>query len=64
MADDPRTAARRADLLAQYGERLTPEQIDAILADEALFRGYGAVVSAKLQENGEAPFAPQLPGLP
>jgi hypothetical protein len=57
MPADP-NAARRAQLQAEYGDRLTPAQIDAVLADEALFRQMGGVVSAALQDNGELPFVP------
>jgi hypothetical protein len=61
MVDDPRSAARHAALQAGYGGRLTPEQIDAVLADEALFRKFGAAVNARLSDNGELPFVPLLP---
>jgi hypothetical protein len=57
---DP-TAARRAELQAEYSDRLTPQQIDAVLADEALFRKFGAAVGAMLSDNGEIPFVPLLP---
>jgi hypothetical protein len=60
---DP-TSARRAALQAEYGDRLTPEQIDAVLADEALFRKYGAAVNALRSDNGELPFVPLLPEAP
>jgi hypothetical protein len=64
MSDDPRTAARRAVLMAEYGSQFTPAQIDAVLADEALFRKYGAAVNAMLSDNGEVPFVPLLPEVP
>lgn len=58
---DAEKAARRAALQAQYGARLTPAQIDAVLADEALFHGYGEALERRLSENGELPFDPTLP---
>jgi hypothetical protein len=63
MPDDP-TAARRAALQAEYGDRLTPQQIDAVLDDEALFRKMAARVNGALLDNGDAPFVPLLPEAP
>lgn len=63
MSDDTRTTARRAQLQAEY-PALTPAEVDAVLADEAMFRKMGEAVSAVLKDNGELPFVPLFPEQP
>jgi hypothetical protein len=46
---------RRAQLQALY-PGLTPAQMDAVLADEALFRKWGETVSLALKDSPEPPF--------